>query len=81
MDCGLIGPIKPATRRSGARYIINATKYLTKWVEGALVKDWNAKNAMWFLFENVVTRFGCPRILLSDKGTHFINNTIRAMTE
>jgi transposase InsO family protein len=26
-------------------------------------------------------KFGCPRVLMSDQGTHFINNTINAMTE
>jgi hypothetical protein len=26
-------------------------------------------------------RFGCPRILMRDQGTHFINNTIEAMLE
>jgi transposase InsO family protein len=28
-----------------------------------------------------MTRFGCPRILTSDEGTHFINSTIKAMNE
>jgi transposase InsO family protein len=36
---------------------------------------------MHFLFEQVITRFGFPRILMSDQGTHFINSTIQAMTE
>ena len=33
------------------------------------------------IFEYVLTRFGCPKILMSDHGTHFLNVTISAMTE
>jgi hypothetical protein len=77
-----VGPINPPTRRSRARCIITTTKYLTKWVEEATpVKDCSAKTATCFLFEHVVTRFGCPRILMSDQGTHFINNTIDTMLQ
>jgi hypothetical protein len=72
----LVGPINPLAKRMGARYIITMMEYLTRWAESALVKDCNTETIAHFLFEHVITRFGCPRILMSDQETHFIYNTI-----
>jgi transposase InsO family protein len=41
----------------------------------------SAETTAHFLFEQVITRFGCPRALMSDQVTCFINNTICTMTE
>lgn len=37
--------------------------------------------AVEFLFENVLTQFGCPKILMSDRGLHFLNETISSLIE
>jgi hypothetical protein len=33
-----------------------------------------------FLYEHIVTRFGCPLTIVTNKGTHFINDAIRYLT-
>jgi hypothetical protein len=76
-----VGPINPPSKRIGERYIITAMEYLTIWVEVALVKDYSAETTTHFLFEQVITRFGCPRVLMRNQGTHFIKNIINAITE
>jgi hypothetical protein len=76
-----VGPINPPKIRPGTRYIITTTKYLTIWAEAAPVKHCSVETTTHFLFEQVITRFGCPSILMSHQGTHFINSTIKVMTE
>jgi transposase InsO family protein len=34
-----------------------------------------------FIFDDIITRFGCPKVLMSDQGTPFINKTVEALTE
>jgi hypothetical protein len=76
-----VGPINPLAKRTGERYTITATEYLTRCAEDAPVKYCSAETTADFLFEKSINRFGCPRVLMSDQGTHFINNTICALTE
>jgi hypothetical protein len=80
-EIDFVGPINPPTKRSGARYIITTTEYLTRWEKAAPVKDCSVETTTQFLFEKVITRFGCPRILMSEQGTYLIKSTIKAMTE
>jgi hypothetical protein len=75
-----VGPINPLGKHIGARYIITAIEYLTRWVEARAVKDSSATTTACFIFDDIITRFGCPKIFMSDQGTHFINKTIEALT-
>jgi transposase InsO family protein len=54
---------------------------LTRWVEARAVKDYSATIVVCFIFDDIITRFGCPKILMSDQGTHFINNIVEALTK
>jgi transposase InsO family protein len=76
-----VGPINPPGKKTGARYIITVTEYLTRWAEARVVKEYSATTAAHFIFDDIITIFGCPKILMSDQGTHFINKIVKALTE
>ena len=76
-----VEPIYPLEKRNGAWYIIVVIDYLTRWVEAAPVVYCIVAKTVIFLFENIVTQFGCLRIFMSDQGTHFINRTVSALIE
>jgi transposase InsO family protein len=54
---------------------------LTIWAKERAVKDCSETTARRFIFDDIITQFGCPKILISDQGTHFINKTVEALTE
>jgi transposase InsO family protein len=54
---------------------------LTRWAEARAVKDCSATTTVRFIFDDIITRFRCPKILMSDQGTHFINKIVEALTE
>ena len=69
-----IGPISPASNLN--RYIITATDYATKWVEAKACVNADVRSTAKFLYENVISRFGCPLEIISDQGSHFLNEVI-----
>ena len=75
-----VGPISPPGKQTSVRYIIIVTNYLTRWAEATPVKYCTAATEVKFIFENVVTRFGCPKFILRDQGTHFVNKLIDELT-
>jgi transposase InsO family protein len=56
-----------------------ATDYATKWVEAKALRKADAESTAKFLYEHIITRFGCPLEIDSDQGSHFVNNVIRAL--
>ena len=57
-------------------YILLAVDYISKWVEAIPTCTNDAKVVAQFLRSNIFSRFGTPRALITDNGTHFCNKVI-----
>ncbi|CAF4334948.1 unnamed protein product, partial [Rotaria sp. Silwood2] len=64
------GPITPTFQR-GNKYIICLTDVLSKFVVIKAVLDNTAQTVVRFLKEDIIAKFGTPRRILTDNGTHF----------
>ncbi|XP_070041069.1 uncharacterized protein [Nicotiana tomentosiformis] len=61
---------------NGHRYILVAVDYVSMWVEVVGLPIDDAKVVVNFVKKNIFTRFGTPRALISDRGTHFCNKLL-----
>nr|GEV07259.1 reverse transcriptase domain-containing protein [Tanacetum cinerariifolium] len=57
----------------GNKYILVAVDYLSKWVEAKALPTNDARVVCKFL-KSLFARFGTPRAIISDHGTHFCND-------
>ena len=60
-------------------YILLAINYVSKWVEAISIENNDAKTLVQFVHRYILTRYGAPRCILSDEGSHFYNRVIASL--
>nr|GFB27592.1 reverse transcriptase domain-containing protein [Tanacetum cinerariifolium] len=63
----------PFSSSKGNKYTLVAVDYLSKWVEGKALPTNDARVVAKFL-KSLFSRFGTPKAIISDRGTHFCND-------
>nr|GEX86438.1 reverse transcriptase domain-containing protein [Tanacetum cinerariifolium] len=63
----------PFPSSKGNKYILVVVDYLSKWVEAKALPTNDARVVVKFL-KSLFSRFGTPKAIISDRGTHFYNN-------
>ena len=72
-DCWKIDFMGPFPLSFGYLYILVVVDYVSKWVEAIPTRSDDHKVVVKFVKENIFTRFGIPKAVISDQGTHFCN--------
>jgi len=65
-----MGPCPPSKKYE---YILVAVDYVSKWVEAMPCRKANIMNSKMMFVEIIFPRFGVPRMVISDGGSHFID--------
>lgn len=78
-DCWGINFMGPFPSSFGYLYILLAVDYVSKWVEAVACRTNDNTTVVKFLKENVLSRYGTPRVIISDQGTHFCNRSFEAL--
>ncbi|XP_024178637.1 uncharacterized protein LOC112184613 [Rosa chinensis] len=63
------------------KYVIVAVNYQTKWVEAEPLVAITTEKVKSFLWKNIYCRFGVPDTIVTDNGTQFDNDELRAYTQ
>ncbi|KAI3748436.1 hypothetical protein L6452_11499 [Arctium lappa] len=69
----------PFPASCGNLYIILAVDYVSKWVEAKATRTDDSRVVAEFVKSHIFSRFGTPKAIISDRGTHFCNKVIGAL--
>ena len=72
-----MGPINPASKKK--KYIIVSMDYVTKWVEAKAIPRATEHVVVDFLHEDIFTRFGVPREIVTDQCMQFTSHLVHSL--
>ncbi|GES92554.1 DDE-type integrase/transposase/recombinase [Rhizophagus clarus] len=75
----IVGPL-PKTK-NGNMYIVVVTEYLTKWSKAHAIPNAKASSVVSFFYEDIICHHGCPKEILTDRGTHFVNEMLASLCD
>jgi hypothetical protein len=67
----------PFSNSEGCAYILVAIDYVSKWVEALPCRTADSMHSRKMFHEVIFPRYKVPRIVISDGGSHFIDQTFR----
>ena len=69
----------PFPSSQGYLYILVVVDYVSKWIEALPTRTNGASEVTKFLQVHIFDRYGMPRAIIFDNGTHFCNRTVDAL--
>ncbi|KAK1561427.1 hypothetical protein QYE76_018874, partial [Lolium multiflorum] len=76
-DCWGFDFMGPFPSSDGNTHILVAVDYVTKWVEAIPTKSADGETSIKMLVDIIFPRFGVPRYIMTDGGSHFIHGGFR----
>ncbi|RDX96840.1 Gag-Pol polyprotein, partial [Mucuna pruriens] len=66
---------------AGGGHYGSVVDYVSRWMEAKATKTNDAKNVVDFMKSNIFCKFGVPKVLISDQGSHFYNHAMAMLLE
>lgn len=70
-----MGPFPEAPGK--VKFLVVAVDYFTKWIEAEPFACITGRQIIKFVWKNILTRFGTPRVLISDNDLQFADNPFK----
>lgn len=76
----IVGPLPPSTEKN-YRYILVIVDSFSNWCESFPMQSQDATEVAKILFQEVICRYGAPRIIVTDRGSNFLSKLVSAVCE
>jgi hypothetical protein len=73
----ILGPLTPTPQNE--KYILVVVDSFSKWCEAFDMKTQEALEIADILFREIFTRYGAPKVLISDRGRNFMSKLVSAL--